>query len=476
MLFNSIHFFVFAPIVMGVYFLLKRKGQKTWLLLASIYFYAAFEAPFTLLLLFSALATFACVRLMERTAVERARKAYLTLAILCNVSILYFFKYIDFSIWCINYLRGVSSCDSRYLEPVGVVLPMGISFFTLQAMAYAIDVYRHTFEKKTSAFDFNLFLAFFPQLVAGPIMRAKDLLHQFKESHGFSRENFEAGLRLLAWGFFKKTLVADPIGTIVDPVYAAPQNYNSLGLLLAAYFHGIQIYCDFSGYSDIAIGAGRIMGYRIPENFRRPFFSGSIAELWQRWHISLMAWLRDYVYFPLGGSRVSVVRSYINVFLVMFISGLWHGSDWHFILWGTLCSVALIVERFFLSFDRIRTLWEKVPFLLRMQYTIFVFSVPLFYFRARPAEGYSGPTDLGTTMLKRTFSLEGGEHIAMLASVIIPMIILFTVDALMEWKSSLAEKIASNRIFLYTSSLTILGLCFFIYSVTTSAPFLYFQF
>ncbi|MBI3396046.1 MAG: MBOAT family protein, partial [Spirochaetia bacterium] len=365
MLFNSVHYFFFAPIAIAVFFALPSRFRNAWLLVASLYFYAVFRVPFLIVLLFSIITTHFAVRAIAASATERGRKGFLLAAILANVSILYFLKYIDFSFHAWNQILHLDPCSPLYAQATGVILPMGISFFTLQAIAYAVDVYRGQIGPAKTVFHFALFKSFFPQLVAGPIMRAKDLLHQFQEEHHWKIENFEAGLRLIVLGAFKKTFVADPLGHTVDQIYGHPLEYNWISMCAGAVFHGLQVYCDFSGYSDMAIGTGRILGFQIPENFRRPFLATSLTDMWSRWHISLSTWLRDYIYIPLGGNRVAKHREYINVFVTMAVGGIWHGSDWTFLLWGLCHALTLVLERIFFANPRRKAWWESLPRVFR---------------------------------------------------------------------------------------------------------------
>ncbi len=475
MLFNSVHFFIFAPVVVFFYFSIPKRFQKSWLLIASIYFYAAFKLPFLLLLLFSIVLTY-FVTLLQVKAYNRAlRKFYLTISVLGNLSILYFFKYIDFSITAWNTILGLTPCDTGFLQKWGIILPMGISFFTLQAISYSVDVYRGIIPIHKNLTEFALYISFFPQLVAGPILRAKDILPQFEEFKVFHRDNFYFGIRQLSWGFFKKTIIADPVASVVDSIYANPSQYDWTMMWFAVFLHSIQLYCDFSGYSDIAIGMGRILGFQIPKNFNRPFFARNLSDLWSRWHISLSSWLRDYVYISLGGNRVSPPREYINVFVTFFLSGLWHGADWAVLAWGTFHSILIVLERFFFSFPKIKTFMNSLPRAFIWIYPFFIFTFALFFFRAKPIESMSG-IEVAFLMIQRAFSQEGGEVLNLTPPVWIAISLLFASDLLLETGNNRIEKFLQNHRLVYILCSSILIICFLIYSVSISQPFVYFQF
>ncbi|WCL48894.1 MBOAT family O-acyltransferase [Leptospira sp. GIMC2001] len=475
MLFNSFHFFLFAPFVIYLYFKLPKTWQKGWLLVASVYFYAVFKVPFLLLLLFSIVITYYSTLYQVRANNILIKRILLWASIIGNLSILYFFKYIDFSFSAWNTILGLDSCDPGYLAKWGIILPMGISFFTLQAISYSVDVYRGIIPIHKNLSEFSLFISFFPQLVAGPILRAKDILPQFEGWKEFQKNNFFYGMRQLSWGFFKKTILADPVANAVDLIYGNPGSYDWTMMWFAVFLHAIQLYCDFSGYSDIAIGTARILGFRIPKNFNRPFFAINLSDLWARWHISLSSWLRDYVYISLGGNRVSEVRAYFNVFITFFLSGLWHGADWAVLAWGTFHSVLIVLERFVFSFKRIKNFMDRIPQYIIWIYPFFIFNFALFFFRAKPIEGKTG-IEVALFMIERAFSFEQGETLNLSIPIWVCMAFLFTVDLFQEKKEDYFEKLLNHRALTYTLCALILVICLLIYSVTTSQPFVYFQF
>ncbi len=359
MLFNSLQFLIFFPVVCLVYFPLPQVLKKPWLLVCSYYFYMCWNAGFALLIAFSTLTTWLCGFVIEKAKAEQRSdcryfpKLALTMNIAVNLGILFFFKYFDFFSQTI---AGVFSAVGITYAPVqlGLTLPVGISFYTFQALGYSIDVYRGEHPHEKNLLNYALFVSFFPQLVAGPIERSVNFLPQLKQRHYFDERRTEAGVLLMLVGFFKKLVIADGFASLVDPVFSAPGNYSGLQLLLASVMFTLQIYGDFSGYSDIAIGAAEILGFSLMRNFDRPYFSASVSEFWRRWHISLSTWMRDYIYIPLGGNRRGPWRKRLNLLITFAISGLWHGAKWTFVIWGMLNGLYQCIE------DMLRTAWRKL--------------------------------------------------------------------------------------------------------------------
>lgn len=336
MLFNSFSFMLFFPIVVILYFALPHKVRYLWLLGASYYFYMSWNPKYAILIALSTLITYASGLLIGREKENGFRKKlWVFLSMFSNLSILFFFKYFNFFIDNVNRVLALTGLE--LLNPTfDVILPVGISFYTFQALSYTMDVYRGTIYVEKNVFKYALFVSFFPQLVAGPIERSKNLLVQVSERHYFDYERVKAGLLLMLWGFFLKLVIADRVAILVNTVYNDYTNYVGIPLIIATVFFGIQIYCDFASYSAIAIGAAQVMGFRLMDNFKQPYFSRSIAEFWRRWHISLSTWFRDYLYIPLGGNRKGTARKYLNIMIVFLVSGLWHGANWTFVIWGFL--------------------------------------------------------------------------------------------------------------------------------------------
>lgn len=353
MLFNSFSFLIFFPVVLGVYFIIPKKAKQLWLLVASYFFYMNWNAVYAVLILGITVIGYVGGILLERAdaggtaeqaAVQRKRKFYMLVAAVLSLGILFTFKYLNFAIENINRLFAMTG-SSFAVTAVDIVLPVGISFYTFQALGYVIDVYRRDVAVEKNFLRYALFVSFFPQLVAGPIERSRNLLHQLKEPAKFDYDAAKNGLLLMLWGYFEKMWVADRLAILVDTVYNDYGNYSAGMIVLATMLFSVQIYCDFGGYSHIAIGAAQVLGIRLMDNFRQPYLATSIKEFWNRWHISLSTWFRDYLYFPLGGSRCSKPKAYRNLMITFLVSGLWHGASWHYVVWGGLNGFYQIVGR-----------------------------------------------------------------------------------------------------------------------------------
>ncbi len=343
MLFNSIEFLVFFPAVVLLYYLIPGKLRVYWLLVTSYVFYMGWNPSYALLLLFSTLITYLTGLLIGRArqrgeAEKRVvipAKAWVTLSFLINLAILFFFKYFDFALENVNAVRasmGLAELKAGF----EVLLPVGISFYIFQALSFTMDVYRGQVRAEKNFFKYATFISFFPQLVAGPIERSSNMLEQFDEPHRFQMDNVRRGLLMMLWGYFQKIVIADRAAMLVDQVFNYSGYYNGFELLLAMLLFAVQVYGDFAGYSCIAIGSARIMGFELMQNFRRPYFAASVSDFWRRWHISLSTWFRDYLYIPLGGNRKGKTRQYVNIMIVFLCSGLWHGAAWTYVIWGLL--------------------------------------------------------------------------------------------------------------------------------------------
>ena len=334
MLFNSFNFLIFFPAVTGLYFIFPHKYRWALLLVASCVFYMAFVPYYILILLVTILIDYFAALKIE-TTVGPKRKLYLTISIVSTCFVLIIFKYFNF--FSVNFQAIASFLHWNYTcKLLNLVLPIGLSFHTFQSLSYVIEVYRSRQKAEKNFGIYALYVMFFPQLVAGPIERPQNLLHQFYEEHQFDFLRISTGLKRMVWGFFKKMIIADNLAQYISRVFDNPHGFSSLTLFVAALFFTVQIYCDFSGYSDIAIGSAQVLGFRLMENFKHPYLALSIPEFWSRWHISLSTWFKDYVYIPLGGNRVSVPRWCLNIMCTFLLSGLWHGASWTFIVWGAL--------------------------------------------------------------------------------------------------------------------------------------------
>ncbi len=335
MTFNSWEFIVFYPVVLLLWFVLPRAARMPMLLLASYLFYMLYQPSLIILILTTTLVSWLSSRAIEKTESRPKKKLALALTLVASLGTLFFYKYFDFLLGSVSGLVALFGGTPSSLT-LGLVLPVGISFYTFQTLSYVIDVYRGDVAAERNFFYYALFVSFFPQLVAGPIERPENLLPQLKAAPRWSSESAVRGAEFMLLGFFKKICVADMLSTYVDSVYNAPAEAGSLAIALATVFFAIQIYCDFSGYTDIAIGCARIMGIRLMKNFDHPYSATTVTEFWSRWHISLSSWFKDYLYIPLGGSRCSKPRHLLNLFLVFLVSGLWHGAAWTFVLWGAV--------------------------------------------------------------------------------------------------------------------------------------------
>ena len=353
MLFNTPQFFVFAVVVIGIYYVLQRRLtlQNAWLVLMSYVFYAFWDYRFLSLIFISTAVDYTVGHLLGRAVNPGRRKLLLLTSLSVNLGILGFFKYFNFFVSsAADALDGLGFAAN---EPtLNILLPVGISFYTFQTLAYTIDVYRGRIEPERNPINFALYVCYFPQLVAGPIERAENLLPRIRQKREFSEEQFSSGLLLIVIGLFKKIAIADAAAIWVNQGFASPDQYSSLELLSFAYLFAFQIYGDFSGYTDIARGVSRLMGIELMLNFRQPYFASDIRDFWRRWHISLSTWLRDYLYIPLGGNRKGRVRTYINLMITMILGGIWHGANWTFVIWGALHGLFLAVHRLISREDR----------------------------------------------------------------------------------------------------------------------------
>ena len=342
MVFNSLSFLIFLPIVIALHYLLPTRFRWVALLAASYYFYMYWDAKLIVLIMFTTAVSYVTALLVAKTDSKAKKRLYLALALIASLGVLVFFKYYNFMSGTVEDVIRLFGGEPHDLS-LSLILPVGISFYTFQTLSYVIDVYRGNIKPERHFGYYALFVSFFPQLVAGPIERPENLLPQLRAPHKMTRENMTEGLGIVIVGFFKKLVVADIVAVYVNAVYNNLTEATGLGVLVATVLFAVQIYCDFSGYTDIAIGCARMMDIKLMQNFDRPYTARSIKEFWNRWHISLSTWFRDYLYIPLGGNRKGKVRRYINLMIVFLVSGLWHGAAWTFVLWGALHGVYQII-------------------------------------------------------------------------------------------------------------------------------------
>jgi alginate O-acetyltransferase complex protein AlgI len=346
MLFNSLEFFFFFILVYPLYLLLKHQWQNRLLVVSSCIFYAAWNWKFLGVMFFSISVDYLCARAMHSSPNAQRRKLLLFLSIFVNLTILVIFKYFNFFTSNIDGLFKFFHLDwPSAAYAFKIILPLGISFYTFEAISYTVDVYRSTVEPARKYWDYVLFVIYFPHLIAGPIMRAKSFLPQITNPRIISAVNFYEGSHLFFWGLFEKMFVADNMAKIVNPIFAPEHVQAGVAVLLGLYAFAFQIYCDFDGYSNMARGLGKMMGFDITINFKFPYFSNNPREYWQRWHISLSSWLKDYLYIPLGGNRFGQPRMYLAILITMLLGGLWHGAAWNFVIWGLYQALLILVYR-----------------------------------------------------------------------------------------------------------------------------------
>lgn len=446
MLFNSLQFYIFFPVVIAVYFLLPQRFRASWLLLASCYFYISFIPIYLLVLGATILLNFISAIFIARSQ-GSARTALLFLCVALNVLFLAFFKYYGFIDANLDALARFIGWNYG-LPLLQIALPLGLSFHTFQALSYIIEVYRRRFAVEHNLGIFALYVMFFPQLVAGPIERPQHLLHQFYEYHPFSHERVVSGLQLMARGFFKKIVIADNAALLVNAVFSSPELYHGAPLILATVFFSIQLFCDFSGYSDIARGAARVMGFELMLNFNRPYVAESLADYWRRWHISLSTWFRDYVFQPLvyGRKKLSPWWLYCSLIITFSISGLWHGANWTFVIWGFahgfLMALSLVTKNIRARAVKYSGLliYPKVLRSLRMALTTATVALLLVLFRAETIEDalyiFSG---LGHGLISQLTNLSQlradspGVYFGGLAIVIVSILFYIAFSRIMQW-------------------------------------------
>lgn len=405
MLFNSLEFLVFFPTVTAVFFLLPQRFRWLWLLLSSCIFYMAFVPAYILILLGTIVVDYFAGILIENNQ-GQLRKIFLIMSILANVGVLCVFKYYNFFIESVESLSSLFHTQIN-LPLLSMLLPIGLSFHTFQAMSYTIEVYRGNQKAERHFGIYALYVMFFPQLVAGPIERPQNMLHQFYEKHSFNGQRALDGVRQMLLGFFKKVVIADRLALYVNPVINNYHQYHFMNIVIACIFFSFQIYCDFSGYSDIALGAARILGFNLMTNFDRPFSSKNITEFWRRWHVSLSSWLRDYLYNPIATAKRNWGKAGIvfALTITLFISGLWHGAGWGFIVYGFLNGLALCFE--FLTTRFRRRMSKRIPAFIYLNasllLTFFYATFTWIFFRARSISGAMG-------IIRKIVTLDNTHH------------------------------------------------------------------
>lgn len=478
MLFNSLHFLVFFPIVVLIYLIVPKKMRCAWLLAASYYFYMSWNPKYAILMAFSTIVTFLTGILLEKCSEKRHKQICVAFSFVINLGILFFFKYFDFALENVNRVLDIFHI-TMLKKPFDVLLPVGISFYTFQALGYTVDVYRGDIAAERNIIKYALFVSFFPQLVAGPIERSENLLIQIQKAEKnelWNVKRIRSGLLLMLWGFFQKLMIADRAAIAVNAVYNQYQAFGGVEIILATVLFAFQIYCDFDAYTNIARGVARVCGFELMANFRQPYFATNIADFWRRWHISLSSWFRDYLYIPLGGSRVSPVRNWGNLMITFLVSGAWHGASWHFILWGGLHGAYQIIAK-----------WKNhllkgfhLPKVFQIMITFCLTTFAWMVFRANSVGDILGMLQIiiSQPVLK---DLPAMNMSAVEWTILcISLAVLFVVDLLKAKKISIQQLVVARpvwqRVILYTIGIGCI-LIFGVYGVAYDASqFLYFQF
>jgi len=468
MIFNSVHFIFFFIATTILYYALPHRFRWAFLLAISCYFYMVFRPIYILILAGTIVVDYVAGLFLESTTNPRRKKIFLVASIIANVGVLAVFKYYNFINDNLTELLGVFHLKNE-IPMLRILLPIGLSFHTFQAMSYTIEVYRGKQQAEKHFGMYALYVMFYPQLVAGPIERPQNILHQLKEKVVFNYDHIVSGLKLILWGLFVKVVIADRLSIYVDIVYNSPEHHSAISSLVATLFFTFQIYCDFSGYSSIAIGCAKVLGIDLMINFRRPYMSTSIREFWSRWHISLSTWFRDYLYIPLGGNRVSVYRNMFNLFFVFLVSGLWHGANWTFIIWGALHGLYLMME---IVFDRLVPS-IKLPRSIRWILNFVLVAIAWVFFRASNFQ-------TAKQILKNIYTFKPGPLYIGNASYLVysffAILFLFAAEYNAEKLNNRYAWLYSERKVLRWSAYLLLILTLLSIGVFNGGQFIYFQF
>jgi alginate O-acetyltransferase complex protein AlgI len=475
MLFCSQAFLFFFAALLLIYWLTPWRPPRIWLLLvASFYFYAVWNAWLALLIGATAIMDYVLALGMDRSTSPRGRKLMLAISLVVNLSVLGYFKYANFFLLSLDEAL-IAAGVPLWFNTLRVLLPIGISFYTFEAINYTVDVYRRKVPAERNLGHFLLFILFFPHLVAGPIVRARDFLPQIKRRKRFSWPRMHLGAQFFLLGLIKKLAIADRMALYVDPVFANPHVYGTATVWLAAVAYALQIYCDFSGYTDMAIGAAHMLGYKLAQNFNVPYVSLNVSEFWRRWHISLSSWLRDYLFIPLGGSRGGTWHTYRNLLLTMTLGGLWHGASWTFVIWGVLHGVLLIVHKMFQVFCAVRPglerLLHSIPgTALRLTLTLLSVCVGWVFFRATTFANAAAYLQRMASF--QTLPVSGptpNEDIYMTIAVVFICHIVKRFDLWPKWQLRLPASLLG---FGYAAAATLA----LVLAPSGNKPFIYFQF
>lgn len=465
MIFSSKEYFVFFILVLLLMMIIKRNPvKKAVLLLASYYFYAYWDYRFVVLMFIMSLVNYYIGLMIESTGNSVVRKRWLAGSVIFNLIILGFFKYFNFFVDSANML--LDNLNVR-LPLLDIILPVGISFIVFEVMSYTIDIYRKNNGSPKSFWDLALLVAFFPHLIAGPILKPKHFLPQLENPITIRWHNVEYGIQIFVFGLVKKVLIADRLAFFIDPVFKNPQDYSFITIWLAVIAYAIQIYCDFSGYSDMAIGSAKCLGFDIPRNFNMPYISRNITEFWRRWHISLSTWLKEYLYIALGGNRKGKIRQYANLMIVMLLGGLWHGSSWNFVIWGGLHGIGLAVHKMYADYVKGTTLSDHFLYKTVSWLVTFLFVCTAWVFFR------SSDFSVSLVILQKMFMVSDGIHwYATPLLIAIPLLIAshYAGSKLKDYYCVKLNTFKGLLVFFFI----LFGLLFL--TPVHSSPFIYFQF
>jgi alginate O-acetyltransferase complex protein AlgI len=480
MSFASLVFFLFLPVVFCVHWLVPhRKWQNSVLLVASYIFYGWWDWRFCFLMIGSSLLDYWAGILLDGESAQRRRKTILIAALSANLVILGFFKYYNFFSDSLTTALGMAGVPISAWT-LKIILPVGISFYTFQTMSYTLDIYLRRFEPMRNVVDYLTFVSFFPQLVAGPIERATNLLPQFYKARSFSLEEAREGCRFILWGLAKKLVVADNLAPIVNSAFSAHESVSGAALFLGTICFAFQIYCDFSAYSDMAVGSAKLFGIQLMRNFAYPYFSQSLTEFWRRWHISLSTWFRDYIYIPLGGNRVSPAKHYRNLFIVALVSGLWHGAAWHFVIWGVLHGLFLVGERALgiagePSSSASRREPRQLAKVLRILRTFALVCLAWIFFRVDTVpQGFRVVTKIATGLVQPSFYPELLSLVEL--SVGLPILVAFVLIEWLNKNSWNTMALAEKPLLVRWSAYTLLFWFILLFGTEQTQTFIYFAF
>ncbi len=478
MLFNSIEFICFFLIIASLYFFIPNRFRNGYLLVASYYFYGCWNVNYLILLIITTVSSYICGIYIGKTDHLVLKRRFITITCIINLGLLLIFKYFNFLISPFNDFFQIFG-QRQAIPELNLLLPVGISFYTFQAIGYVIDVYKGKSKPVKDFTVFALYVSFFPQLVAGPIERSYHLIPQFLKDFKLDYGKITSGLYLMLWGFFQKLVIADRLAIYVNAVHEDIIRFNWLQLIVASYFFSIQIYCDFAGYSNIAIGSARILGVDLMNNFNRPYFAISIKDFWRRWHISLSTWFRDYLYIPLGGNRVSLSKTYRNIMVVFLLCGLWHGAGWSFIIWGGLHGVLLCINNLWSNINNSKNETDTVFIrIIKVMATFHMVTFAWIFFRAKGLnEAFLFIKRICSMTMEEsglTTGIPGFSQYELYLSLFLIMVLFFT--ELFQYQKTFDSFVLLQKIYLRWSIAYYLLFSILVFGVFNLTTFIYFQF